>query len=94
MKNKKGKHVPLVKRSEAIAEYLADIHWNNENPTDRQEPMDMHQIFTNISCNTMPLTLTELDRALKLAKNKQPGPDNVPMEPLKWLSKDNRKILL
>lgn len=95
MKSKHGKHVPLVKRSEAIAEYLADIHWNNDSPTNDQEPMDMQQIFNNIRCNTTPLTLTELDKASKSSKNnKQPGPDNVSMELLKWLSEENRQRLL
>ena len=39
--------------------------------------------------------LEELNWALKVSKNnKQPGPDNIQMELLKWLNDDNRKRLL
>ena len=40
-------------------------------------------------------TLEGLQHALQVSKNnKQPGPDKVIMELLKWLSKDNQLILL
>ena len=36
-----------------------------------------------------------MDEAIKLSKNnKQPGPDNITMELLKWLDKSNREQLL
>ena len=74
---------------------MADIHCNNEDHRNNQETMDTQPIFTNIRCNTTPLTLEDLDRALKLAKNnKQPGPDNVQMELLKWFNKGKRNLLI
>ena len=39
--------------------------------------------------------MDELNAALKASKlNKQPGPDQVTMELLKWLDKENRQLLL
>ena len=49
----------------------------------------------NLEFKTEDFDLEELNTALKSTKlNKEPGPDLVRMELLRWLNKDNRKSLL
>ena len=92
MKNKDGIHVPLNKRAEAIADYLEKEHWTNYENNGQQD----HTLLNpNITCDDNPFPIVELDEAIKLSKNnKQPGPDNIIMELLKWLNKENREQLL
>ena len=92
MKNKEGNHVPLTKRAEAIAEYLEQDHWNNT--TDTGNPVTDAILEPNCA-NENPFDGEELNDALRLTKNnKQPGPDDVIMELLKWLDRDKRDKLL
>ena len=93
MKNKDGIHVPLNKRAEAIADYLEKEHWTNDENGDM--PNNQHIGNSNIHCDDQPFAIEELNEAIKLSKNnKQPGPDNITMELLKWLDHENRNLLL
>ena len=92
MKNTNGVHVPLVKRAEAIAEYLASEHWKNE-------AQDAHpredKIVEDNEASTAFFTMSELNDAIKATKaNKQPGPDGIIMELFKWLDLENKSLLL
>ena len=92
MKNTNGTYVPVTKRAQTIAEYLEDVHWKNN--VDAGIPQQTEIIGPN-NADEMPFTLEELSQSLKSCKNnKQPGPDNLQMELLKWLDRDNRKTLL
>ena len=92
MKNRHGHRVSLMQRAEAIAEYLEQDHWgeNGQSAIPNRQP-----IFQNNGADESPFKLDELNEALKRSKNnKQPGPDGIIMELLKWLDKDNRESLL
>ena len=91
IKNSDGKHVPLNQRAETISNYLEKIHWSNP---------DENEVNTNIIVNNKSaiedcFTMPELCTAIKRAKpNKQPGPDGITMELIKWLDNANRRVLL
>ena len=54
--------------------------------------INRQQILENLEFKTEDFDLEELNAALKSTKfNKEPGPDLVRMELLRWLNKDNRK---
>ena len=91
MKNLDGKHVPLNQRAETIADYLEKIHWTNpvEHTVNTGSILEDNNALEE--CFTMP----ELCTAIKRAKpNKQPGPDGITMELVKWLDNANRRVLL
>ena len=51
-----------------------------------------HEIIGPNNADETPFTLEELSQSLESRKNnKQPGPDYLQMELLKWLDQDNRK---
>lgn len=92
MKDKNGRMVPINKRAEAIAEYLEEKHWNNQEP--EQEP-EQANLLQGIQSREEEYTLEEYNCALNSTKNgKQPGPDGVTMELLRWMDKDNRVQVL
>ena len=92
MKNESGIHVPLNQRAETIAQYLENKHWKND--LDMGPPSEEYIVRHNYADESL-FRLEELNWALKVSKNnKQPGPDNIQMELLKWLNDDNRKRLL
>ena len=89
MKNKNGIHVPLIGRAEAIADYLEKEHWRN--PSGSEQP-DLNPIYLPSGADESDFSHDELKYALKMAKaNKQPGPDGIIMELLKWLNHQNRE---
>ena len=67
-------------------------HWkNDENFGEPEKDLIYSNTVNNDSC----FSIEELNEALKSTKNgKQPGPDNLIMELIKWLDKDNREIVL
>jgi exonuclease III len=92
MKNERGVHVPLNQRAETIAQYLENTHWNNDR--NMGTPSDEYIVRQNNADESL-FRIEELNWALKVSKNnKQPGPDNIQMELLKWLNDDNRRRLL
>ena len=92
MKSRDGKHTPLSQRAEAIAEYLEKDHWANT--TNDGNPCQ-EKIYEFNNANESDFTLEELKQVLKSAKNdKQPGPDELIMELLKWLNNENKLRLL
>ena len=92
MKNQAGQHVPLIKRAETVAQYLASEHWQNN--LQAELPNETKIVNDNGAAETN-FTLDELNQAIKATKvNKQPGPDGVVMELFKWLDRDNKAILL
>jgi len=92
MKNGAGERVPLTSRAETIAEYLETNHWMNDFNIGMP---DESNIWNNNGADDGPFRLDELHGALKRAKNnKQPGPDDIRMELLKWLDDANRQCLL
>ena len=58
MKNLEGKHVPLTRRAEAIAEYLDKERWQN-NDSDHVQPLT-NPICRNVVCNESDFTKEEL----------------------------------
>ena len=92
MKNESGERVPITARAQTIAEYLEAKHWMNDSNVGMP---DATFILNNNSADEGPFRLDELNWALKVAKNnKQPGPDDVQMELLKWLDDSNRRCFL
>ena len=92
MRNADGRHVPVTQRAKAIADYLENTHWNNS--MDVGMPQD-NAILDPNGADDSPFRMEELVWSLKAAKkNKQPGPDNIQMELLKWLDDQNRQALL
>ena len=92
MKNAQGNHVPVAERAQAIAEYLETKHWYNDLDTGMP---DNTPILENNGADANLFSIEELNAALKFSKNnKQPGPDGVQMELLKWLNLENRQCLL
>jgi len=92
MNNADGKHVPLTQRVQTIADYLEKIHWSNP---DEHEVNTSKILEDNNALEACFKLMTELCTAIKGAKfNKQPGPDGVTMELVKWLDHDNRRTLL
>ena len=92
MKNERGIHVPLNQRAETIAQYLENKHWKNDQ--NMGAPSDNYIVRQNGADESL-FRLEELNWALKVSKNnKQPGPDNIQMELLKWLDEENRRKLL
>ena len=92
MNNKNDIYVPLTKRSEAIGDYLENEHWTNTSSTDAP---NSSRVIDDNGADESDFTHEELQYALKMSKNnKQPGPDSVTMEFLKWLDNDNQKALL
>ena len=93
MKGLQGEYVAPRNRAEAIATYLQDKHWTNDNNTlvDRTDRIqDFRHLF-----DLRPFTMTEFDAALSSSKkNKQPGPDNVIMELFSWLNSENKTWFL
>ena len=91
MKNSDGKHVPLGQRAETIADYLENIHWTN--PVEHE--VNTSNIIEENGALEEPFTMPELCTAIRGAKpNKQPGPDGITMELIKWLDNANRRVLL
>jgi len=96
IKKERAVHVPLNQRAETIAQYLENTHWNNDRMYDRTmgTPSDEYIVRQNNADESL-FRIEELNWALKVSKNnKQPGPDNIQMELLKWLNDDNRRRLL
>ena len=90
LKNKEGKHVPLVDGAPTIAEYLETEHWTN--PMEGIPGINKQKNLENLTFKTEDFDLEELNAALKSTKlNKEPGPNLVRMELPRWLNKDNRK---
>ena len=89
MKNLQGEHVAPRNRAEAIATYLQDKHWTNNNntPVDRTDLIqDLRHLF-----DLGQFSLAEFDAALSSSKhNKQPGPDNITTELFSWMNTRNR----
>ena len=91
MKNKHGKHVPLILRAETVASYLEEEHWKN----DANGQPCRTKIVDNNFADESPFVISELNDALQAAKcHKQPGPDGIIIELLKWLDAPNRDTLL
>ena len=91
MKNLDGKHVPLNQKVETIADYLEKIYWTN--PV--EHAVNTGSIFENNNALEECFTMPEFWTLIKLVKpNKQPGPDGIAMELVKWLDNANRCILL
>lgn len=91
MRNKEGKHVAPEDKAEAIADYLEKEHLHNE---EMEEGPSRAKISENANIVTDNFTLGELNKVLKSCKNnKQPGPDKVIMELIKWLNQDNKQII-
>ena len=94
--------VPLRKHAEAIANYLEQQHWKNtpEDGEIRKQKKNFLKKMTEQEGKMKirqrkAFTDKQLEEAIKLTKKgKAPGPDGISMEPIKWLSKDNRKWLL
>ena len=92
MKNEHGKPVPIIESAQTIANYLESAHWKND--LNAGVP-DAAPILLNNGADENVFTLEELNAALKSSKNKkQPGPDDLQMELLKWLNAANRQLLL
>ena len=93
MKDKNGNHVTIRKRAETIATYLEEEHWSND-LTNIEAPPNT-PIIPDLNMNTALFDMEEMDNAIQLTKtNKQPGPDNIIMELIKWLNPINRHHLL
>ena len=91
LKNKEGKHVPLIDRAPTIAEYLETEHWTNL--MEGIPGINRQKNLENLEFKTEDFDLEELNTAPKPTKlNKEPVPDLVRMELLRWLNKDNRKV--
>ena len=91
MKNLHGARVPITERAQTIATYLETKHWKNDSET---SVPDSSCIYEDNSADESIFELEELETALKAAKNnKQPGPDELQMELLKWLDASNRARL-
>ena len=92
MKHEVGRHVPVTQRAQKIADYLESKHWSNN--LDVEMPYEPEIVHQN-EADERPFTMEELSWSLNASKNnKQLGPDNLPMELLKWLNHDNRTVLL
>ena len=92
MKNQSGTHVPLVQRAETIAEYLANEHWKN---ISQENVSNTSKIVEDNDAPIGNFSIEALNEAIKSTKsNKQPGPDGIVMELIKWLDRDNRLLLL
>ena len=76
MRNRKGMLVPLMRRAEAIADYLEQEHWQNKprDGQDRSINRGFLRIITGIKeqdskkRQTLPFTEEELEDAIKLTK--------------------------
>ena len=83
LKNKEGKHVPLIDKAPTIAEYLEIEHWTNS--MDGIPSINRQIILENLEFKTEDFDLEELNAALKSTNlNKEPRPDLVRMELLRW----------
>ena len=95
VKDRFGNYIPLDKYAEAAADYLENIQWGSSNPA--QNPTREHvalQDGSHVVDDSM-FTLEELDSVIaRIKNNKTPGEDGVVGELFKWLSADNRQILL
>lgn len=93
MKNKEGQLVSIENRAEAIADYLEQCHWTNSEP--EEEPDTNPIIRGNEGEISEDFSTDELNSAIKSSKHgKQPGPDLIIMELIKWLNQENRYSLL
>ena len=64
MKNKHGKHVPLILRAETVASYLEEEHWKND--ADGQPRRT--KLVDNNFADESTFTISELNDALQAAK--------------------------
>ena len=67
MKSQDGKHVPLTKRAETIAQYLEQEHWKNDADMGIGNP-DFSKIFDDHFADERPFSMDELKVALKASK--------------------------
>ena len=100
MRNRQGRLVPLNKRAETIAEYLEQDHWHNPVEQGKPRTPSMMKVIPDRGpehreAQRKQFDIKELKAALKKAKrNKEPGPDGIRMELLKWLDEGNQRALL
>ena len=103
MKNRKGTLVPLKRRAEAIADYLEHSHWSNPTADGSKRSIRRNHIRQNRTTQEgeesrtrqrAPFTAEELNEVIQLGKKGAPGPDGIVMELIKWLSQQNRDIML
>ena len=79
------------KKAEAIAEYLSEIKWNNENTTNAKVyPSKI--ISEDLNIDTGKITVEEIISILKRQK-KAPGPHRTTTELCKYFNNDNIEII-
>jgi hypothetical protein len=97
MRDRKGMLVSLTKRAEAIADYLEKEHWYNPQKEGESRLINSEKICEqeNMEEQRQPFTEEELEDAIKLTKKgKEPGPDTIRMELIKWMDPQNKQALL
>ena len=94
-KDADGNHVPFKNYPQKDAEYLHDVQWK---PSSADSfPSRLHIPLQNgrYKVDDSPFSITELDSVLScLKRNRTPGDDGIPAELYKWLSTENRLLLL
>ena len=89
----RGNRVLPKKKAEAIAEYLSEIQWKNENTTEvKTNPCKI--ISDNLNIDEGRITTNEIEVIIKRLKtNKAPGPDKSTTELYKFLYISNYKYI-
>ena len=96
LKNSHGRHVPYKEYAHKAADYLEKVQWKPPEEDPNTEPRS-HIPLQNGAylIDDSPFTTADLDTVLsKMKRNKSPGVDGIHVELFKWLSPQNRAIIL
>ena len=99
MKDKEGRHIPFDRRAQAAAEYLGTVFWGGGAetlPTNTESPTPNPRIVTeDLHMNLNLISMAELIWAVgKLKRRKAAGPDGLPVDCYKEMSKEQLELVL
>ena len=99
MKDKEGRHIPFDRRAQAAAEFLGTVFWGGGAetlPTNTESPTPKPRIVTeDLHMNLNLISMAELIWAVgRLKRRKAAGPDGLPVDCYKEMSKEQLELVL
>ena len=98
MKDARGRHVPLPRRAQCAASFLANDIWGEANPAPQRliESISSERLVTNdLRMNLNDIAPSELREAIhKLKRGKAAGPDGLPLDIFKELDETGHQLIL